>query len=105
MLGIGFVFALDRFAGIPFGDSWYWGLVLGGAIVFLFDRWDPGGLLVAVVGLVLWYADREDIRVRYVWPLLVMGGGAFLVVRALTRRSRESRGDGPSASPPSGAEK
>ena len=102
LLGLGFVFALDRFAGVAFWDAWYWGLVLAGAIVFLLDRWDPRGLLVAIVGLVLWAAERYEVRVRYVWPLLVMGLGVYLIVQTLVRRDR-AREDGarPTRSPTS----
>jgi hypothetical protein len=98
LLALGFVFALDRFAGLKFWDVWQWGLVLGGLVVFLFDRWDPRGLLVAIVGLVLWGAEFYDLRFRYVWPLIIMGLGVFLIVRQLARRAQDRRQDGISRS-------
>lgn len=93
LLALGFVFALDRFAGLRFWDVWQWGLVLGGLVVFFFDRWDPRGLLVALVGLVLWGAEFYDPRFRYVWPVAIMGIGAFLIVRQMVRRSKDRKAE------------
>ena len=106
LLGVGFVFALDRFGIVPFGDAWYWGLVLGGAMVFVFDDWDLKGLAAAVVGLVMWGTEQYELRVKYVWPVLLMAVGAFLVFQAIRRNrdvsgtSRDGRRDIP-GSPPS----
>ena len=90
LLGVGFVFALDRFGIVPFGDAWYWGLVLGGALVFVFDGWDLKGFAVAVVGLVLWGTEHYELRVKYVWPVLLMAIGAFLVFQAIRRNRNDS---------------
>jgi hypothetical protein len=90
LLGVGFVFALDRFGLVPFGDAWYWGLVLGGALVFVFDGWDLKGFGVAVVGLVLWGTEHYELRLKYVWPVLLMAVGTFLVFQAIRRNRAES---------------
>ena len=88
ILGVGFVFALDRFGIVPFGDAWYWGLVLGGGLVFVFDHWDLKGLAVTVVGLALWATEHYELRIKYVWPVLLMAVGVFLVSQAIIRNRR-----------------
>ena len=85
---------------MPFGDAWTWGLVLGGALVFVFDHWDLKGLAVAIVGMALWATEHYELRIKYVWPVLLMVVGGFLKFQAMVRnRGASERPSGDSRHP------
>lgn len=95
-IGLGLLFLLDNFDIFDFHRAiHFWPtifIVIG--LIKLYDTRTPGGMLIGggfLAAGVLMLLDRLgyiDFSMRQMWPVFLIGAGAFVIVKAVSRRNR-----------------
>lgn len=101
-IGLGMLFLLDNFDIFDFHRAiHFWPTVfIAIGLIKLYDTRTPAGMLVGggfLAAGTLMLLDRLgyiDFSMRQMWPLFLIGAGAFVIVKAVSRRTHPQDGPG-----------